>query len=64
MPVVAGRGLCGALAAIHNHFFSTVAVVPPGRLHVQAFVPHENRVVFERRVAWIVLLGYADSSDA
>ena len=32
----------------HKDFFSTVAVVPRGRLHLQPFVPHENRVVFER----------------
>src|SRR5262249_14139081 len=33
-------------------------------LHRQSFVRHANRVVFERRGGYIVLLGYADSPDA
>ena len=53
-----------AYPPVQNHFFSTAGVVPRGRLHLQAFVPHENRAVFERRGACIVLLGYADSPDA
>jgi hypothetical protein len=46
-----------ALAPRQNHFLLTVAGLPRGRLHRQAFVPHENRVVFERRGGCIVLLG-------